>query len=53
MLLKKIEINFAHKNIAKLLIIGPIFFSTGPAAQTAEKTEILYHQKPLSAGLGI
>ena len=38
----------------KLLIISPqTFFSTGPAAQMAQKTEILYHQKPLNAGLGI
>ena len=37
-----------------LLIIGPeLFFSTGPVAQTAPKTEIPYHLMPLNAGLGI
>ena len=33
--------------------LAQFFFNTVPAAQTAPKTEILYHQKILNIGLGI
>ena len=38
----------------KLLIIGPqLFFMYWPGCPNGPETEILYHQKPLNAGLGI
>ena len=38
----------------KLLIIGPqLFFMYWPGCPNGPETEILYHQKPLIAGLGI
>ena len=38
----------------KLLIIGPnVFFMYWPVCPNGPETEILYQEKPLSAGLGI
>ena len=56
---KKLKKNFApeivEKPPSKVAQNRPraFFFSTGPAAQTAQKTEILYPPKSLNAGLGI
>ena len=42
------------KHPQKLLIIGPeLFFQYWPSCPNGPKTEILYHQKPLNARLGI
>ena len=38
----------------KLLIIGPqLFFMYWPVCANCAETEILYHKKPINAGLGI
>ena len=44
---------FSKKSPQNLLIIGPIFFQYLPSCPNGLKTEILYHQKPLNAGLDI
>ena len=49
-IMKKPPSNLAHRICQNL---PELFFSTGPVAQTAPKTEIPYHLKPLNAGLGI
>ena len=55
---KELKKNFDPKtwksHTQKLLIIGPkLFLMYWPGCPNGPKTEILYHQKPLNAGLGI